>query len=226
MIDFEKYMIPAEEATTFKEFLAETAFLALACAVIGIPVHIANKKKEEAEALLKKKQDEEKSKKLKDLRVQIKSKYGYDPDGQYSDSWKSFTKKIYVKIINDIRKAVVAYNKNEQFIESVRKNYLNWLKKSSIDQLEDWELEEYNMIKKGFLTCDEEEPLVFDDKYKIAEAYVSIVPTQDLAIVCSAHWDITKVLETKYADLVAYGLIDFTNGDGDEGCIYLHFASK
>lgn len=229
MINFEKYMIPAEEGQygqLMSQMIKPILGMAIVAAAISAPVRIANKKKEEAEALLKKKQDEEKAKKKEQLRAQIKSKYGYDLNGEYNDAWKSFVKKIYAKILNDIRKAVAAYNKNDQYIEELRKKYLKDYEVSSPDKLTDYELEDYNEIKRGLFICDEEGPLTFRDDDKSADAYICIIPGQDFAMCFNTHWDIAEVLKTKYADLVAYGFVSFTNGEGDEGCIYLDFASK
>lgn len=157
-------------------------------------------KAEKAEAKLK---DEQRKKKLQE---EINNLVALNKRYHFLDSESNYNKQL--KIAYDfagkkIRQYVNIANKDTKAFNELKSEVL---KKYGNDSTTQALIKE---LKPGYFTCQDE------------GEYWSIIPDQYIALCCDLHYNIAERLNE--LDDINLIFASFTNGDGDEGCVYFNY---
>lgn len=113
---------------------------------------------------------------------------------------KNFKDKLLRDTETKIKKMVAVANKDKVLFDS--------LKKKIIDEYGEEEKYLISQLKPGYFTAEEEGD------------YWVIIENQEVAIECDLHYQIAEALNKLKSTDDRYNFIHFSNGDGDEGCVY------
>lgn len=150
--------------------------------------------------------------KKKNLEI-VNNKYNLSTMSE--NDYKQFISKIQKESESYIKKMVNKANHDSEYIKSVRNKFIERYKDPDTGELESYDKETLKYLKSGYFKADWD-----------ADGYWVIIEDQDVATSGSyLHCDIAEALNAKYSELSTSKIIEFSFGDGDEGCVYFNYVS-
>ena len=129
----------------------------------------------------------------------LKEKYNLNDE----NCKKAFKNKLLSDTEIKIKKMVAVANKDKSLFDA--------LKKKITDEYGESEKYLISQLKPGYFTAEEEGD------------YWVIIENQEIAIECDLHYQIAEALNNLKSTDDRYNFIYFSNGDGDEGCVYYNW---
>lgn len=200
MIDINDYDIANEKISSATAELI--AGIIMAGGAIVYQKYKENKTKSQSIIKNQNAEKQRQSKISEDIR-ELDNKYHFMAS---SNDYDKFIKSTLNDIEKDIKKMVNVANRDTKRFNAIKEK----LKKNGFDDMEIKALG----LGPGYYKCIDS-----------LEDYWIIIEDQDVACVDDLHYAITEALEAKATQDKRYSIFNFTNGDGDEGCVYYSYPS-